>query len=349
MLKSSQWCISAWRLISIQDREAAWMMMRNNCPKAFIDAECIVSRILIIGGDAFVDREIQTLLASDLHEVVLVKDSASGILELASSRFDLVIVNLLPAKMEGLALIARLRGLALKLPIIGVMGTRLSELMRPSLDFLDLAIEAGATYCLRRPLTPYHFLEVVNSSIGVSSGNQVAKRQQELSTEAPPNSTIAVFERAAVPQEMREALVVLRQYIEELGRESVRDPYTLDSLRDAIDCALTATEQACRIVEESHVMEIGGPEALDVTARGNRSLTTTRRRVLNSKSPGRGQLTPREREVLALVIDGVSNKAGGYRLSISVRTFEAHRANVMDKLGAKNAAELVRFGLEEVR
>jgi DNA-binding CsgD family transcriptional regulator len=60
-------------------------------------------------------------------------------------------------------------------------------------------------------------------------------------------------------------------------------------------------------------------------------------------------LTPREREVLALVTGGVSNKDGGVRLSISVRTFETHRANVMGKLGAKNTAQLVRFGLEAVR
>jgi DNA-binding NarL/FixJ family response regulator len=323
----------------------------DNSPDAFADTECIVSRILVIDSDAFVDGEIQGLLASDIHQVVLVKDAASGILELASSRFDLVIVDLCLAKMEGLALIARLRGLALKLPIIGVMGIKLSELMRPSVDFLDLAIEAGATCCLRRPLTPCHFLEVVNSSLGSSSGNQVAKVQQEMSTETPPRPTIASFDRAVVPHEVREALVVLRQYVQELGYESESNPLTLASLRDAIDCALMATEQACRIVEESHAMEIGGPEALDFIARGNRviSLTATRQRVLDSKSPGRGRLTPREREVLALVTDGVSNKAGGFRLSISVRTFEAHRANVMGKLGAKNAAELVRFGLEGVR
>ena len=310
-----------------------------------------MSRILIIDGDAFVDEESQALLANDLHEVVLVEGSASGILELASSRFDLVIVDLFRAKMEGLAFIARLRRLALKLPIIGVTGITLSELIRPSLDFLDLAIEAGATCCLRRPLTPCHFLEVVNSSLGSSSRNQVANVQQELSTETSPKPTIAIFDRAVVPHELREALVVLRQYVQKLGYERESNPFTLESLRDAIDCALMATEQACRIVEESHAMVIGGPEALDVIALGNRviSLTATRQRVLDSKSPGRDRLTPREREVLALVTDGVSNKAGGYRLSISVRTFEAHRANVMGKLGAKNAAELVRFGLEGVR
>jgi DNA-binding CsgD family transcriptional regulator len=49
--------------------------------------------------------------------------------------------------------------------------------------------------------------------------------------------------------------------------------------------------------------------------------------------------------VLALITGGVSNKEGGHRLGISKRTFESHRAHLMGKLGAKNAADLVRMTL----
>jgi DNA-binding CsgD family transcriptional regulator len=59
-------------------------------------------------------------------------------------------------------------------------------------------------------------------------------------------------------------------------------------------------------------------------------------------------LTPREHEVLALITGGASNKEGGHRLGISKRTFEAHRAHLMGKLGAKNAADLVRRALSEI-
>jgi DNA-binding CsgD family transcriptional regulator len=54
-------------------------------------------------------------------------------------------------------------------------------------------------------------------------------------------------------------------------------------------------------------------------------------------------LTPREREVLDRVIAGASNKEAGRTLGISPRTIEVHRARIMDKLGAKNAADLVRI------
>ena len=63
--------------------------------------------------------------------------------------------------------------------------------------------------------------------------------------------------------------------------------------------------------------------------------------------PGSGLLTPREREVLGRVIAGASNKEAGRTLGISPRTVEVHRARIMDKLGAKNAADLVRIVLNQ--
>lgn len=64
--------------------------------------------------------------------------------------------------------------------------------------------------------------------------------------------------------------------------------------------------------------------------------------------PGRHLLTRREREVLAQVARGASNKEAGRRLGISPRTVEVHRARVMEKLGARNAADLMRIVLSEV-
>ena len=60
---------------------------------------------------------------------------------------------------------------------------------------------------------------------------------------------------------------------------------------------------------------------------------------------GFSQLTPREREVLQLITDGRSNKEAGRELGISPRTIEVHRARVMEKLGARNTADLMRIVL----
>ncbi|HEY0220502.1 MAG TPA: response regulator [Afipia sp.] len=62
---------------------------------------------------------------------------------------------------------------------------------------------------------------------------------------------------------------------------------------------------------------------------------------------GRHLLTGREREVLGQVAAGASNKEAGRRLGISPRTVEVHRARIMDKLGARNAADLMRIVLSQ--
>jgi two-component system response regulator FixJ len=56
-------------------------------------------------------------------------------------------------------------------------------------------------------------------------------------------------------------------------------------------------------------------------------------------------LTPREREVMALVVDGKANKVIAIDLNLSERTVEIHRANVMDKMGARSVAHLVKMNL----
>ena len=61
--------------------------------------------------------------------------------------------------------------------------------------------------------------------------------------------------------------------------------------------------------------------------------------------PGRTLLTPREHEVLTAIAGGASNKEVGRRLGTSPRTVEVHRARIMEKIGARNAADLVRIVL----
>jgi FixJ family two-component response regulator len=82
-------------------------------------------------------------------------------------------------------------------------------------------------------------------------------------------------------------------------------------------------------------------EAIDAYAR--RQTQNPASNVTTLHFPGREPLTRREREVLEQFTSGASNKEAGRTLGISPRTIEDHRANIMKKLGAKNAADLVRI------
>ena len=57
-------------------------------------------------------------------------------------------------------------------------------------------------------------------------------------------------------------------------------------------------------------------------------------------------LTPRERDVLLLVVAGHPNKVIAHQLDISARTVEVHRARVMDKMEARSLPELVRLSMQ---
>jgi two-component system response regulator FixJ len=56
-------------------------------------------------------------------------------------------------------------------------------------------------------------------------------------------------------------------------------------------------------------------------------------------------LTPRERQVMDMVVDGSANKVIAIDLNLSERTVEIHRAKVMEKMGARSVAHLVKLQL----
>ncbi|HUC82067.1 MAG TPA: response regulator transcription factor, partial [Flavisolibacter sp.] len=57
-------------------------------------------------------------------------------------------------------------------------------------------------------------------------------------------------------------------------------------------------------------------------------------------------LTKREKEILKLVAEGMSNQEIADQLFISLRTVETHRLNLSQKLGAKNTASLVKEAIK---
>jgi two-component system, LuxR family, response regulator FixJ len=89
----------------------------------------------------------------------------------------------------------------------------------------------------------------------------------------------------------------------------------------------------------------------DLIERVQRALARdqTTRAELNERANVRERfdsLTPREREVLALVTSGKANKVMAADLNVSQRTVEIHRARVMEKMHASSLAQLVRMMMD---
>lgn len=93
--------------------------------------------------------------------------------------------------------------------------------------------------------------------------------------------------------------------------------------------------------------------AIHAVARGDIYVDPAMTRALLQKSSSKPSnqgylepLSPREAEVLKLIARGYTNRQIAERLTISVRTVESHRANLMDKLDLHSRVELVRYARE---
>ena len=147
---------------------------------------------------------------------------------------------------------------------------------------------------------------LVNIRIGKESGLDILKRVKTMRNGTP----VFILEDAP---EVDLAVMAMKAGATDVVTKPINSERLLVAVRDAVR-------------EDVHVGAIDG---------GKR----------NVEVRGFAQLTPREREVLQLITNGQSNKEAGRNLGISPRTIEVHRARVMEKLGARNTADLMRIVL----
>ena len=134
------------------------------------------------------------------------------------------------------------------------------------------------------------------------------------------------------------------QLLEQLGRESIHPPVIfLSAYGDAPTVVQAMKAGAVDFIEKPcHDQQLR--EAIQEALRqdaDNRKQWARKARIQRRLA----QLATGEREVLAMLIEGKSNKAMAQRLGLSVRTIEVRRAKLMRKMKARSLAELVRMTL----
>jgi|SRR5215211_3360290 DNA-binding CsgD family transcriptional regulator len=154
---------------------------------------------------------------------------------------------------------------------------------------------------------------------------------------------------AAIARQLNGPLTALMLYMNEIKQHSgSQTSGNRLYLRQVVDNALHQTERVYALVKhlcDSHSELAAAPER---TAGPEGQAGRAKGRVpgvMFASESEQKPLTRREREVLALISEGCSNKQGALRMNISPRTFESHRAEAMRKLGARNTADLVRKAL----
>lgn len=134
------------------------------------------------------------------------------------------------------------------------------------------------------------------------------------------------------------ALVVLSMHTDE--------PYVIEALRGGAMAYVLKGTNTAHLVEAVREVEAGrrylSPPLTE------RVIDAYVQRVVEADRPidRYDLLTPREREVLQLAAQGESQVEIAERLSISPRTVETHRANLMRKLGLRTQADLHRYAIQ---
>ncbi len=117
-------------------------------------------------------------------------------------------------------------------------------------------------------------------------------------------------------------------------------------------CEQPTTQRVVHAIMDGAVDYLKWPARADEIAATLAKIDTNATRTGNlrlreAKARSRVQkLTRREREVLAGVADGLSNRLIGEQLAISPRTVEIHRANMLNKMGANHTSDAIRIAIE---
>ena len=119
------------------------------------------------------------------------------------------------------------------------------------------------------------------------------------------------------------------------------DEYVFEALRDGASGFLIKNTEPAELLHAVRVVAAGGSLLSPTVTRRVIGEFVARRTRRPAPHPGLHALTQREREVMALVAEGLSNEEIAERLVVSPATVRTHVSRAMGKLGARDRAQLV--------
>lgn len=124
-----------------------------------------MTRVLVVDDDPMVCMAIEICLERHGFEVTITDGGDAGLRALEGSSFDLMLVDIFMPHMRGFESIRVFHERAPTIPLVAMSGYAFANLDSPAPDFLRMAIELGATRCLRKPFTQGALLAVVNECL----------------------------------------------------------------------------------------------------------------------------------------------------------------------------------------
>ena len=122
-------------------------------------------RVLVVDDDPMVCMAIEIYLGRHEFQVTIADGGEAGLRALEGMPFDLMIVDIFMPHMRGFESIRIFHERAPAIPLIAMSGYAFANLNSPAPDFLRMALELGASRCLRKPFTPVALLTVINECL----------------------------------------------------------------------------------------------------------------------------------------------------------------------------------------
>lgn len=122
----------------------------------------LMPRVLVVDDDPMVCMAIEIYLERHSFQVIIADGGEAGLRALEGTPFDLMIVDIFMPHMRGFESIRIFHERAPTVPLIAMSGYAFANLDSPAPDFLRMALELGASRCLRKPFTPVALLAVIN-------------------------------------------------------------------------------------------------------------------------------------------------------------------------------------------